>query len=129
MRRLLCGADRKPCRAQRRIRQGVVDWLPLAESSRRHAASPGAYYRCTSGRANGSADTNEWNAKSSGAFAATDLLMHYYVTRDPGYAQTIYEPIRQIATFWRDYLVKDGTRYVITNDAQQEGDAYRRRTA
>jgi hypothetical protein len=73
---------------------------------------------------NGSADTNEWNVKSMGAFAATDMLMHYYATRDPSYAQTIYETIRQVATFWRDYLVKDGARYVIVNDAQQEGGQY-----
>ena len=105
--------------------KGVSDWLPLAESLATQRGFTGAYYRVHIGPPpNGSADTNEWNEKSIGAFAATDLLMHYYVTRDPGYAQTIYEPIRQIATFWRDYLVKDGARYVIENDAQQEGDAY-----
>src|SRR5258708_11631466 len=27
-----------------------------------------------------------------------------------------------MAIFWRDYLVKDGNRYSITNDAQHEGD-------
>jgi len=62
--------------------------------------------------------------KAIGAFAATDMLQHYYMTRDPAYAQTIYETIRSIAVFWRDYLIKDGTRYVIENDAQQEGDQY-----
>jgi alpha-L-fucosidase 2 len=105
--------------------KAVIDWLPLAESLATTRGFTGAYYRVHIGPPpNGSADTNEWNEKSIGAFAATDLLMHYYVTRDPAYAQTIYEPIRQIATFWRDYLVKDGTRYVIENDAQQEGDPY-----
>jgi hypothetical protein len=105
--------------------KAVSDWLPLAESLATARGFSGAYYRVHIGPPpNGSADTNEWNEKSIGAFAATDLLMHYYVTRDRGYAQTIYEPIRQLATFWRDYLVKDGTRYVIQNDAQQEGDAY-----
>jgi hypothetical protein len=105
--------------------KAVIDWLPLAESLATTRGFTGAYYRVHIGPPpNGSADANEWNEKSIGAFAATDLLMHYYVTRDPGYAQAIYEPIRQIATFWRDYLVKDGARYVIQNDAQQEGDAY-----
>ncbi len=105
--------------------KAVIDWLPLAESLATERGFTGAYYRVHIGPPpNGSADTNEWNEKSIGAFAATDLLMHYYVTRDPAYAQAIYQPIQQIATFWRDYLVNDGTRYVIENDAQQEGDAY-----
>ncbi|HEX3775211.1 MAG TPA: hypothetical protein VHV51_12150 [Polyangiaceae bacterium] len=105
--------------------KAVIDWLPLAQSLATQRGFTGAYYRVHIGPPpNGSADTNEWNEKSIGAFAATDLLMHYYVTRDPAYAQTIYEPIQQLATFWHDYLVNDGTRYVIENDAQQEGDAY-----
>ena len=105
--------------------KSVTDWLPLAESLATERGFSGAYYRVHIGPPpKGSADTNEWNVKSIGAFAATDLLMHYYVTRDAAYAHMTYEPIRQIATFWRDYLVKDGSRYVIENDAQQEGDAY-----
>ncbi len=105
--------------------KAVIDWLPLAQSLATERGFTGAYYRVHIGPPpNGSADTNEWNEKSIGAFAGTDLLMHYYVTRDPAYAQAIYEPIQQIATFWRDYLVSDGTRYVIENDAQQEGDTY-----
>jgi len=103
----------------------VIDWLPLAQSLATERGFTGAYYRVHIGPPpNGSADPNEWNMKSIGAFAATDLLQHYYVTRDPAYAQTIYENIRAVATFWRDYLVSDGTRYVIQNDAQQEGDQY-----
>jgi alpha-L-fucosidase 2 len=103
----------------------VVDWLPRAQELATQRGFTGAYYRVHIGPLpNGSADTNEWNVKSMGAFAATDMLMHYYATRDPAYAQTIYETIRGVATFWRDYLVKDGMRYVIVNDAQQEGGAY-----
>jgi alpha-L-fucosidase 2 len=84
----------------------------------------GAYYRVHIGPLpNGCGDTAEWNQKSCGAFAATDMLMHFYATRDPAYGRKIYETIKELATFWRDYLVKDGNRYVITNDAQHEGDA------
>ena len=103
----------------------VIDWLPLAQSLATQRGFSGAYYRVHIGPPpNGSADPNEWNMKSIGAFAATDMLQHYYVTRDAAYAQTTYESIRAIATFWRDYLVSDGTRYVIETDAQQEGDQY-----
>jgi alpha-L-fucosidase 2 len=103
----------------------IVDWLPLAQSLATERGLPGAFYRVHIGPPpNGSADPNEWNMKSIGAFAATDMLQHYYTTRDPAYAQAIYETIRSITAFWRDYLVSDGTRYVIENDAQQEGDQY-----
>ena len=103
----------------------VIDWLPLAQSLATERGFTGAYYRVHIGPPpNGSADPNEWNMKSIGAFTATDMLQHYYVTRDPAYAQKVYETIRSIAVFWRDYLVNDGTRYVIENDAQQEGDQY-----
>jgi len=103
----------------------VVDWLPHAQALATARAFTGAYYRVHIGPLpNGSADTNEWNVKWTGAFAASDMLMHYYATRDLAYAQRIYETIRQVATFWRDYLVKDGARYSIVNDAQQEGDPY-----
>ena len=103
----------------------IIDWLPLAQSLATERGFTGAFYRVHIGPPpNGSADANEWNMKSIGAFAATDMLQHYYTTRDPAYAQAIYETIRSVALFWRDYLVSDGTRYVIENDAQQEGDPY-----
>ena len=103
----------------------VIDWLPLAQALATERGFSGAFYRVHIGPPpNGSADANEWNMKSIGAFAATDMLQHYYVTRDPAYAQTSYDTIRSVAVFWRDYLVSDGTRYLIENDAQQEGDQY-----
>jgi alpha-L-fucosidase 2 len=103
----------------------VIDWLPSAQALATARSFTGAYYRVHIGPLpNGSADTNEWNVKWVGAFAATDMLMHYYATRDPAYGQRIYETIRQVATFWRDYLVLDGVRYVIVNDSQQEGGVY-----
>jgi alpha-L-fucosidase 2 len=79
----------------------VIDWVP-----------------------NGSADTNEWNQKFNGAYAATGMLMHYYYTVDPNYARSVYPTLKQMAVFWENYLVFDGTRYVIVNDAQHEGNPY-----
>ena len=103
----------------------VIDWLPKAQALAKTRGFTGAYYRVHIGPLpNGSGDTAEWNQKSCGAFAATDSLMHYYYTKDPAYAQKIYELIKQLGIFWRDYLVLDGARYVIQNDAPHEGDQY-----
>jgi len=57
----------------------VIDWLPLALVSRRREALRAPSYRVHIGPPpNGSADPNEWNMKAIGAFAATDMLQHYY---------------------------------------------------
>ncbi len=103
----------------------VLDWVPKAQAEAKANGFTGAFYRVHIGPLpNGSSDTNLWNQKSCGAFAATDLLMHYYFTRDPAYAQKIYPALQQLAIFWQNYLKKDGDRYVIENDAQHEGNAY-----
>jgi hypothetical protein len=64
------------------------------------------------------------NLKSIGAWSATDMIMHYYYRPDPAYAQSIYPALKQMALFWENYLVKNGSTYDIVNDAQQEGDMY-----
>jgi alpha-L-fucosidase 2 len=105
--------------------QPVMDWVPNAQAEATQNGFTGAFYRVHIGPLpNGSADKNEWNQKSCGAFAVTDMLMHYYYTADPTYAAAIYPTLKQLATFWQNYLTKDGTRYVIENDAQHEGNAY-----
>ena len=102
----------------------VIDWVPNAQAEAKANGWTGAYYRVHIGPLpNGSTDMNEWNQKSIGAWAATDMIMHYYYTHDLTYAQKIYSTLQQMAVFWQDYLHWDGTRYVILNDAQQEGDA------
>ncbi|HEY2517529.1 MAG TPA: hypothetical protein VGI39_41935 [Polyangiaceae bacterium] len=103
----------------------VVDWVPSAQALATQRGFSGAYYRVHIGPLpNGSNDASEHNQKSPGAYAATDMIMHYYYTRDPGYANGVYPTLRQIALFWENYLVWDGTRYVIENDAQHEDDPY-----
>jgi alpha-L-fucosidase 2 len=102
----------------------IIDWLPKAQALATTRGWTGAYYRVHIGPLpNGSADGNEWNQKSCGAFAASVMLMHYYYGgRDAAYAKKIYEVVKQVAIFWQSYLVLDGARYVIKDDAQHEGD-------
>jgi alpha-L-fucosidase 2 len=104
--------------------KSVIDWVPKAQAEAAASGWTGAFYRVHIGPLpNGSGDQNTWNQKSCGAYAATDMIMHYYYTRDLTYANSIYNTLKQIAIFWQDYLHWDGTRYVILNDAQHEGDA------
>jgi alpha-L-fucosidase 2 len=101
----------------------VLDWIPHAQAEATSNGWTGAYYRVHIGPLpNGSADTSEHNQKFCGAYAATDMIMHYYYTLDPTYANAIYPMLKQLAIFWENYLVKDGNQYDIVNDAQQEDD-------
>ncbi len=103
--------------------KAVIDWVPKAQAEATANGWTGAFYRVHIGPLpNGSADTSEHNQKSIGAFAATDMIMHYYYTLDPAYASAIYPTLKQMAVFWESYLVKDGNSYDIVNDAQQEDD-------
>ncbi|HEX4404061.1 MAG TPA: hypothetical protein VH560_04485, partial [Polyangia bacterium] len=105
--------------------QPVIAWVPNAQALATKEGYAGAYYRVHIGPIpSGSADTNEWNQKFNNAYAATDMIMHYDVTRDPAYAARIYPTLKQMSTFWAAYLTKDGTRYVIDDDAQHEGNPY-----
>jgi hypothetical protein len=102
----------------------VIDWVPNAQAEATANGWTGAFYRVHIGPLpNGSGDQNTWNQKSPGAFAATDMIMHYYYTHDLTYANKIYNTLKQMGIFWQNYLNWDGTRYVILNDAQHEGNA------
>jgi hypothetical protein len=101
----------------------VLDWLDKAKELASERGWTGAYYRVHIGPLpNGSGDTQEWNQKFCGAFAASVMLMHYYSTLDPAYAAKIYETLKQLSIFWQDYLRLDGDRYVLDDDSQHEGD-------
>jgi alpha-L-fucosidase 2 len=105
--------------------QPILDWLPNARALAAKNGWGGAYYRVHIGPLpNGSGDTNEWNQKFNGAFAASVLITHWYATRDGAYAGHVYETLKQLSTFWQGYLRQDGARWVIDNDAQHEGNPY-----
>jgi hypothetical protein len=105
--------------------QPIIDWVPSAQALAAKNGYTGAYFRVHIGPLpSGSADTNEWNQKFNNAYAATVMIMHWYFTRDLGYAARIFPTLKEMSTFWAGYLVKSGTRYVINDDAQHEGNAY-----
>jgi hypothetical protein len=105
--------------------QPVIDWIPNAQAEASANGWTGAYYRVHIGPLpNGSADTNEWNQKSCGAYAATDMILHYYYAPDAAYAAKIYPALKQLGIFWENYLVKDADRYDVVDDAQHEGNPY-----
>jgi hypothetical protein len=102
----------------------ILDWVPNAQAQAAANGWTGAFYRVHIGPLpNGSSDTSTWNQKSLGAFAASNMIQRFYYTRDTAYANSVYGFLKEVALFWQNYLVFDGTRYVIVNDAQHEGDA------
>jgi hypothetical protein len=105
--------------------QPVIDWVPNAQALAKANGWSGAYFRVHIGPPpKGSGDTNEWNQKFNNAFAASVMIDHWFMTRDPAYGARIYDTLKQMSIFWQGYLRKDGARYVIDNDAQHEGNAY-----
>ena len=103
--------------------KAILDWVPNAQAEAAENGWTGAFYRIHIGPLpNGSSDLSTLNQKSLGAFAATNMIQRFYYTRDAAYANSVYGFLKEAALFWQNYLVFDGTRYVIINDAQQEGD-------
>jgi len=50
--------------------------------------------------------------------------MHFYYTYDTDYGSSVYGFLKEVGTFWMNYLTWDGSRYVINNDAPQEDNPY-----
>ena len=105
----------------------VETWLPNAESNATSNGYTGAYWPCHIGPLpNGSYETpsGEENIKSNGAFLATVMLEHYYVTQSSTYAASIWPTISETATFYQNYLTSNGTTYDDFDDAQGENSPY-----
>ncbi|MGI5240479.1 glycosyl hydrolase family 95 catalytic domain-containing protein [Dactylosporangium sp. CA-139066] len=66
------------------------------------------------------------NQKSNAANLASDMVMRFEYTYDTNYANQVYPWLKQVGLFWQNYLTWDASRnrYVITNDAPHEGQAY-----
>lgn len=62
-----------------------------------------------------------WGQKSNTAYAVTNMAAHFYRTWDQEYARLAYPFVKAVATFWENYLKREGDRYVIYNDAIHEG--------
>lgn len=59
--------------------------------------------------------------KSNSAYAVVNMAMYFYHTWDKEIANELYPFVKGVATFWENYLQKEGDRYVIYNDAIHEG--------
>jgi len=62
-----------------------------------------------------------WGQKSNAAYCITDLAMQFYRTYDEQFTKRVYPFVKATAIFWQHYLKKDGDRYIIEDDAIQEG--------
>ena len=106
----------------------IIAWIPTAQALAKANGFSGALFSVGIGLLPATQYAigiqNTLNQKFCGAFAASDMIMHYYYAPDLAYAQAIYPTLQQIALFWENYLVQNGSTYDIVNDAQQEGDPY-----
>lgn len=62
-----------------------------------------------------------WGQKSNSAYAVANMAMQFYRTWDKDYARKVYPFVKGVATFWENYLTREGNRYIILNDAIHEG--------
>ena len=60
--------------------------------------------------------------KSNAGYCLVNIAARWHYTYDKAYAERLYPFVREVATFWEDYLKWDdaGSRYVIENDAVHE---------
>jgi hypothetical protein len=59
--------------------------------------------------------------KSNASYCLVNIAMRFYHTYDKDYARRVYPFVKATASFWEKYLVREGARYVIYNDAIHEG--------
>lgn len=62
-----------------------------------------------------------YGQKSNAAYCAANMAFHWYHTYDDDYANEVYPFVREVASFWEDYLRFENGRYVIHGDSVHEG--------
>ena len=62
-----------------------------------------------------------WGQKSNSAYAVANIAMQFYRTWDEDFVRKVYPFVKGVAAFWEKYLIREGDRYIILNDAIHEG--------
>ena len=104
----------------------VLDYQAAGQALATANGFSGVYYTVGISPLGTSADTGLHNQKSNAANLASDMVMRFEDSHDTTYANTVYPWLKQVGLFWQNYLTWDAAnnRYVITNDAPDEDDAY-----
>jgi alpha-L-fucosidase 2 len=101
----------------------LLQWKTKAENLAAANGLTGAYYPVHISPNGKQADTNLWNQKYPGAYAASVDIQRFYYTYDTVAAARVYDYLKAIGTLWVNYLSWDGSRYVILQDSPHEGGA------
>ncbi|MFF3562409.1 hypothetical protein ACFYXS_20455 [Streptomyces sp. NPDC002574] len=105
--------------------QPVLDWLPAGRQLAQQNGFQGVLYPVGISPEGTSADMNLHNQKSNAANLAGNMVMRWQQTRDTTYAAKVYPYLKEVGTFWQNYLSKDASgTYNILNDAPQEDQPY-----
>ncbi len=106
--------------------QGVMDYVPLAESLATSNGFKGIYYPNAIATGGQTTYGSFLNMKGNAAWLATNFALHWNYTHDTTWAQKVgYPYLIQLANFWDNDLTKDANGvYNIHNSAQNEGSKY-----
>ncbi len=61
--------------------------------------------------------------KSNASWGGVNMVMRWRCTLDRNYAVKVYPYLRELANFWENYLVWDGSRYIVVADAIHESNS------
>ena len=61
--------------------------------------------------------------KSNASWGGVNMVMRWRCTLDQDYAAKVYPYLKELANFWQDDLVFDGSRYVVVDDAIHESNS------
>ena len=104
--------------------QAVMEWMPQARDFARERGWKGVHYPVSIapwGLCSYSPRL-DLGQRSDAAYAALNFIWYWQYTQDAAWLKdTGYPYVREVATFWEDYLKLENGRYVIHNDSIHEG--------
>jgi hypothetical protein len=101
----------------------IQDFLPKGREMARTHGWKGAHYPTHIGPwALMTEGWQDWGQRSDAAYAALNFISHYEYTRDIHWLKTTGYPfLREVVTFWENYLKFENGRYVDYDDSIHEG--------
>ena len=99
----------------------LLDLIPIGQAfAKKRLDCDGVYLPVEIGPWGTISCLNFLGQKGHALFATINLILDFYYTWDLDFARKVFPYLREVAAFWSDFLVLEGDRYVIRNDALDE---------